>query len=351
MMITAKEFLPTVESGLRHDDSNKSRRQTFFVHAAYCYLKRTCLVLLLSTSAGALLHGQDLNVNGKLTAIELEAGDHHASACLSRSPGGLCLEWGVATEVTPGLHVTSATTTVGVPAIFQSSISFGTQENQMINLFNTNYGIGVQDYGFYQRSDRDFVWYKGGQQRSPQDGQGGGVMLMHLDGNGNLMTAGSVSTQGVQVSEGGSVITPVLQITGGSDLAEPFQTSQENIPKGSVLIIDEQNPGRLRVSEHAYDARVAGVVSGANGINPGISLSQRGILEGGQDVALSGRVYVRADASYGPIKPGDLLTTSDTTGHAMKATDQMKARGAILGKAMSPLPEGTGLVLVLVSLE
>jgi hypothetical protein len=75
------------------------------------------------------------------------------------------------------------------------------------------------------------------------------------------------------------------------------------------------------------------------------------VLEGGQNVALSGRVYVLADAGTGPIKPGDLLTTSDTPGHAMKVADQSKAQGAILGKAMSGLKEGRGLVLVLVTLQ
>ena len=74
-------------------------------------------------------------------------------------------------------------------------------------------------------------------------------------------------------------------------------------------------------------------------------------MEGGQNVALSGRVYVLADASTGAIKPGDLLTTSDTPGHAMKVTNQNRSQGAILGKAMSPLMSGKGMVLVLVTLQ
>lgn len=68
-------------------------------------------------------------------------------------------------------------------------------------------------------------------------------------------------------------------------------------------------------------------------------------------MALSGRVYVRADATFGAIKPGDLLTTSDTPGHAMKVTDHLQAQGAILGKAMSALDDGRGFVLVLVTLQ
>jgi len=86
-------------------------------------------------------------------------------------------------------------------------------------------------------------------------------------------------------------------------------------------------------------------------VNPGISLRQDGVLGSGQDVALSGRVYVLADAANGAIKPGDLLTTSDTPGHAMKVTEHANAQGAILGKAMSTLKDGKGMVLVLVTLQ
>ena len=142
-----------------------------------------------------------------------------------------------------------------------------------------------------------------------------------------------------------------LTINGGADIAEPFKMSTREIPKGAVVIIDEQNPGQLQLSTQAYDTRVAGIISGANGIQPGISLHQEGSLEGGENVALSGRVYVQADATMGAIRPGDLLTTSDTPGHAMKVTDHAKAQGAILGKAMSSLKEGKGMVLVLVTLQ
>jgi hypothetical protein len=140
-------------------------------------------------------------------------------------------------------------------------------------------------------------------------------------------------------------------IFGGADLAEPFHMSTPKIGRGSVVVIDPENPGKLKLSTEAYDKRVAGIVSGANGVNPGIALQQQGVLEGGQNVALSGRVYVRADASSAAITPGDLLTTSDMAGHAMKVTDPARAQGAILGKAMGTLADGQGLVLVLVTLQ
>ena len=150
---------------------------------------------------------------------------------------------------------------------------------------------------------------------------------------------------------GANVSVCTLTIRGGCDIAEPFKMSDAEIPKGSVVVIDETNPGHLKISEQAHDRRVAGIISGANGVNTGVQLTQEGMFENGQNVALSGRVYVHADTGNGAIKPGDLLTTSDVPGHAMKVTDHAKAQGAILGKAMTSLEKGKGYVLVLVTLQ
>ncbi len=151
----------------------------------------------------------------------------------------------------------------------------------------------------------------------------------------------------------GTTQTKVLKITGGSDLAEPFEiTGPENIKPGMVVAIDPEHPGQLRLVDRAHDRTVAGCISGANGIKPGLVMQQIGsVADGTYPVALSGRVYCWADASYGSIQPGDLLTTADRSGHAMKVTDYAKAQGAILGKAMSSLETGQGLVLVLVTLQ
>ena len=70
------------------------------------------------------------------------------------------------------------------------------------------------------------------------------------------------------------------------------------------------------------------------------------------DVALAGRVYCNVDANYGEVNPGDLLTTSPTSGYAMVVKDRAKAQGAILGKAMEKLEQGKkGQILVLVTLQ
>ena len=142
-----------------------------------------------------------------------------------------------------------------------------------------------------------------------------------------------------------------LTIRGGADLAEPFAMSDDLVQPGAVVVIDPDQPGRLKLSTSAYDHKVAGIISCGGGVQPGISMIEREKLEGGKNVALSGRVFALVDATKNPIRPGDLLTTSDTPGHAMKAANPALAQGAILGKAMTPLSGERGLVLVLVSLQ
>jgi hypothetical protein len=124
------------------------------------------------------------------------------------------------------------------------------------------------------------------------------------------------------------------------------------IKAGMVLSIDPDNAGKLKIAKNAYDRCVAGIVSGAGGVEAGMLMTQSGsAADGEHPVALTGRAYCWADASYGNIQPGDLLTTSDTPGHAMKVADYTKAQGAVLGKAMTKLDQGCGLVLVLVTLQ
>jgi hypothetical protein len=141
-----------------------------------------------------------------------------------------------------------------------------------------------------------------------------------------------------------------LQILGGADIVESFDISGDREP-GTVVVIDARNAGKLRASTAAYDQSVAGVISGAGGIKPGLHLEQQGTLEGSTPVAMSGRVYVKCSTENGAIHPGDRLTTADLPGHAMRATDRDREQGAVFGKAMTTLEHGNGLVLVLVNLQ
>jgi hypothetical protein len=135
-----------------------------------------------------------------------------------------------------------------------------------------------------------------------------------------------------------------------ADCAEDFDvTADEKIEPGTVLVIEQDD--RLRQSTEAYDKRVAGVVSGAGTHKPGIVLDKKPGRRNRLPVALMGKVYCKVDAQYSPVETGDLLTTSPTPGHAMKASDPVKAFGAVIGKALRPLRGGAGLIPVLVALQ
>lgn len=138
--------------------------------------------------------------------------------------------------------------------------------------------------------------------------------------------------------------------TGGSDVAENFGTTTAAIP-GTVMSIDASHPGELCPATTAYDRKVAGVVSGANGVKTGIVLPDVNAAAGAEPVAMTGRVWVRCNAESGAIAPGDMLTTSDTPGEAMKVTDYPRSQGAAIGKAMTALAGSEGMVLALIGLQ
>ena len=145
------------------------------------------------------------------------------------------------------------------------------------------------------------------------------------------------------------MVTGDVQLKNG-DCAEDFDVSPaEEIVPGTVMVIDSD--GRIRQSTKAYDRWVAGVISGAGDLKPGLVLGKQPGKTGRMPIALIGRVHCKVDASFGSIQIGDLLTTSNTAGHAMRATDPAKAFGTVIGKAMQSLESGQGLIPILVALQ
>lgn len=153
----------------------------------------------------------------------------------------------------------------------------------------------------------------------------------------------------------GRVITSELEITGGSDLAENFDVGaeeEETLRPGMLVSIDTKKEGLLCITKVANDRKVVGVVSGANGIKPGMLMGQQGTITYGKyPVALAGRVYVLCSREGGEIQAGDFLTSASQPGYAKKAGNLMKAQGTIIGKAMGRADAKTGYVLVLINLQ
>lgn len=226
--------------------------------------------------------------------------------------------------------------------------------------------------GGYEQAGNLFVNNQDGANTIGLDGQGGVITVRGSGQNDRIHLNGFLGQISVHNVEGKEVFrfkssTAVLDIFGSggiisldgskgdiglenADCAEEFEISgSEVLESGTVLVLAQD--GKLQKSRDAYDKKVVGVISGAGDCKPGIVLDRKGARDNRMPVALMGKVFCKADAEYTPIEVGDLLTTSPTAGYAMKATDSLKAFGAVIGKALRPLSEGRGLVPVLIALQ
>jgi len=160
---------------------------------------------------------------------------------------------------------------------------------------------------------------------------------------GNVQMTADASITGT-LTVGGDVVLE------GADCAEEFDLQASlDLDPGTVVVLDCN--GSLEPSWQSYDRKVAGVISGAGEFRPGMILDRRDNSHGRAPVALMGKVYCKVDAQYGAVEVGDLLTTSPTSGHAMKASDSSRAFGAVIGKALRPLALGQALVPILIALQ
>jgi hypothetical protein len=188
-------------------------------------------------------------------------------------------------------------------------------------------GNGTQHYSIRATNDQDPA---GGRLFVVRNEDQGRDELI-LDSRGNLTVAGDI-------------------LLTGADCAERFVAkAHDDLEPGAVLVVGGAE--ELQLCTEPYDRRVAGVVSGAGDCRAGIVLGVAPTTADRVPVALAGKVYCKADATFSSIEVGDLLTTSTSTGHAMKATDRRRSFGAILGKALSPLTRGRDLIPVLVALH
>lgn len=166
---------------------------------------------------------------------------------------------------------------------------------------------------------------------------------------GTMKVSGSAQVTGDH-TVGGTINVGKDVVLTGADCAEEFDIdSSAAIEAGIVMVMVEG--GALQPSTTAYDRKVAGVIAGAGEYRPGLILGRKTSAVGRLPIALIGKVYCKVDADHGAIEVGDLLTTSTTPGHAMKASDRSLAFGAVLGKALQSLKSGKGMIPILVALQ
>jgi len=157
-----------------------------------------------------------------------------------------------------------------------------------------------------------------------------------LDVSGDIHASGTIS--------GGNVVATY------QDVAEWVPASADLAP-GTVVVLDPSHDNQVMPSVRAYDTSVAGVVSARPGVILGVAGADK------EQIATTGRVKVKADATRAPIAIGDLLVTGERPGTAMKsqpiavAGTTIHRPGTVIGKALQALPDGEGEILVLLSLQ
>jgi hypothetical protein len=165
------------------------------------------------------------------------------------------------------------------------------------------------------------------------DGINPGVRKFHIDGAGTFVA--------------------------GSDFAEalPVAGDRKSFEPGDVVVLSSAKAGFVEKCSRPSETRVAGVYSTRPGVLGAEKYGETRIDAQDIPVAITGIVPTKVTCENGPISPGDLLTTSSTPGHAMRAKAvqigeaEVYPTGAIVGKAIEGLNEGTGKIRVLVTLK
>jgi hypothetical protein len=139
------------------------------------------------------------------------------------------------------------------------NLLFGTRTRQMLNLWDTVYGIGIQANTLYFRTDFDFCWFRGGSHRNPRSDPGGGSLMMKLDENnvltlnGDVRVAKRLFVDGAQVPvdvrSGFHVLNRIGAGTGTEPLEIPSRLTNANGAEIMVALADIRNRGT------AVDAR------------------------------------------------------------------------------------------------
>jgi hypothetical protein len=219
---------------------------------------------------------------------------------------------------------------------------------------------GVASQAFRDRtSSRGWVWYGTGDVARFWNSEFGDMIGITASGSvgiGTTTPSSKLHVVGNLTLTGTGNITASGTITAGNvvakyqDIAE-WVSARYTIPAGTVVVLDAEKSNQIVASQHAYDTRVAGVVSDS----PGVILGESG--QGKVMVATTGRVRVKVDATRAPIRIGDILVTSDGEGVAMRSEPidvggvKLHRPGTIFGKALEPLDKGIGQILVLLSLQ
>jgi hypothetical protein len=210
----------------------------------------------------------------------------------------------------------------------------------------------------------------------------------NTNGVGGYFTNGNSSNYALYASNSSNTY-PGLSVYGTSyfngaktGYVAEICATEDDLEPGDVVVIAGSKPPALgdipvvvvRKAREAYATGVVGVVDARQVVNLSTEAIQpdanhvpeakvhfaEGAIRSGDYllvVTLGAYKTIKVDASYGSIKPGDLLVASPNPGYAMRAQPVMVQgvpvypSGVIIGKALGTLEKGTGVIPVIVTLD
>jgi hypothetical protein len=156
--------------------------------------------------------------------------------------------------------------------LISGNLSFASTVRQMINLWSTGYGIGIQDSTEYFRTDSNFAWYKGGSHSNTVlDAGKDGTTLMSLDKSGTLTVTGAITPSvGNDATKG--IMFPTNPGGGGGDAAWiRYYVREANTEKCTLEIaIENDADDILQLTANKINAKVAVTVSSSRELKENI---------------------------------------------------------------------------------
>ncbi|MCB1581923.1 MAG: hypothetical protein KDI92_02590 [Xanthomonadales bacterium] len=170
---------------------------------------------------------------------------------------------------------------------------------------------------------------------------------LRTESEGNLIEAWDLSPVNLRfkVDNAGNVSADGTFTSPAADFAE-LLPAKPGLEPADVLVIDEM--GHLSLSTEAYQKNLAGVYSTKPAFMGGVQSDESD--QNKVPLAVVGIIPVKVTTENGTIKPGDMLTSSNTAGYAMRA-DANAPNGTIIGKALGTMADDKGQVQMFVILQ
>ncbi|MBI1299352.1 hypothetical protein GC175_30855 [bacterium] len=134
----------------------------------------------------------------------------------------------------PATFAQGLTVSGGGTTLSEGAISFGKRTGQHINLWGTEYGLGIQSNTLYFRTADKFAWHKNGKHSDDIADPGGGVNLMTLEADSGLTVS-----NGIKVLSTGQ---PRLLLQSRAPSASRIDFAQDTQIKWTLISDFDQSP-------------------------------------------------------------------------------------------------------------